>query len=94
MAAPCVTTWGGFGVPGTTCLVVFYDTPIQGRIQEAGACAPSKAPSNFFTNIQHRRVLFYKFTHITVMLLALLGHAAIVDHFTGSEPADCMRFEF
>ena len=39
--------------------------------REGQGHVPPKAPSNFFTNIiLHRRVLFYKFTDITVMFLS------------------------
>jgi len=49
----------------------------------------SPKPQVFFTNIiLHRRVLFYKFTDINGNVpfkrLALLGPAAIVNHFAGS----------
>jgi len=45
----------------------------QGRIQGGGhkKKVPPKAPSNFVTNIiLYRRLLFYKFTDITVMFLS------------------------
>jgi len=62
-----------------------------------GGTAPT-APSNLANIILHRHVLFYKFTDIAVgnvpfNRLALLGPAAIVDHFAGSRVRR-LRFVF
>jgi len=88
--------------PRPGAMYIQVTLPTQGRIQRdrGDTCPSPKAPSNFFTNIiLHRCVLlFYKFTGITVRKvpfkrLALLGPAAIVDHFVGSG-ARRLRFVF
>jgi len=63
--------WGSSSTSGELILPKPWQIE-QGRIQEGKGSIPlPEATSNFFTNIiLHRRVLFYTFTDITVMLLS------------------------